>query len=223
MKPLALALAIAYPVLAHVAVLRADPRLMAAGIASLVLALLLPALVRGRPSAYVAIIGAMTVLTLALALDAVAFLLYVPPVALNLVAAWAFARTLAPGRMPLVEQFSRAVHGSQPLDPGIPAYARALTRTWAILLFSIAAIDAGLALLAVPDGVLVRAGIVPPIAVPQAWWSLFANFLGWALIAMLFALEWLYRKRRFPVQPYRDFGEFARRLVALGPALWRAR
>jgi len=222
-KPLAVVLALAYPFLAHVAVLRSDPRLMAAGIASLVLALLLPALARGRPSAYVAAAAAAAALAGALALDAVAFLLYVPPVLLNLLAGWAFARTLAPGRMPLVEQFSRAVHGSHPLDPGIPAYARALTRTWAVLLFAIAAIDALLALFAVPGGVLVRAGIAPPIAVPQAWWSLFANFLGWLLIGLLFALEWLYRKRRFPVQPYRGFGEFARRLAAVGPGLWRAR
>ncbi|HVF35224.1 MAG TPA: ketosynthase [Candidatus Saccharimonadia bacterium] len=223
MKALALALALAYPFLAHVAVVRSDPRLMAAGIAALVLALLLPALARGRPAAYAVAAAVALLLAAALKLDAVAFLLYVPPVALNALAGWAFARTLAPGRTPLIEQFARVMHGAQPLDPGIPAYARRLTFTWAALLFSIAAIDAVLALLAVPGGVLVRAGIAPPIAVPQAWWSLFANFLGWLLIGLLFAGEWLLRKRRFPVQPYRGFGEYARRLAAVGPELWRAR
>lgn len=223
MRAVALALALAYPFLAHVAVARGDARLMAASLVALLAALLLPALLRGRPAAWLAAIGAAALVVLALRADATAFLLYVPPVALSALAGWAFARTLAPGRVPLVEQFARVMHDDRPLDPAIPPYARRVTRAWAVLLFAIAAVDALLALVAVPDGVLARLGVAVPFSVPQTWWSLFANFLGWILVATLFACEWFVRKRRFPVQPYDGFADFARRLAAVGPALWRAR
>jgi uncharacterized membrane protein len=221
-RALALGLALAYPFLAHAAIARSDPRLMAASLAALVAALLVPPLARGRRGAWLAALFAAALIALALRLDAAAFLLYVPPVALNLLAGLVFARTLAPGRVPLIEQFARLMHGA-PLDPRIPPYARALTTTWAVLLFSLAAIDLVLALLAVPGGVLARFGIETPLAVPQTWWSLFANFIGWALIVLLSVVEWFVRKARFPSQPYAGFAEYARRLAQLGPALWRGR
>ena len=223
MRALALGLALAYPFLAHVAVSRSDASLMALSIGALVAALLLPALARGRPIAWGLALLAAAVIALALRADATAFLLYVPPVALNLLAGLLFARTLAPGRVPLAEQFARLIHGEAPLDPRIPAYARRLTIAWAVLLIGLALVDAVLALLAVPDGVLARFGIATPLAVPQAWWSLFANFLGWVLIGAFSAAEWFYRRRRFPAPPYTGFADYARRFAAAGPKLWRGR
>lgn len=223
MSALALVLALSYPLLAHFAVARGDARLMAVAIVALSSALLLPALVRGRVRAWLAALAIAALVFAAARADATAFLLYVPPVALNLLAASAFARTLVPGRVPLIEQFSRAMHEGRPLEPGIPAYARGLTVAWALLLAGLALADLVLALIAVPGGVLDRFGVASPVTVPQTAWSWFANFLSWGLIAALFVAEWFYRKRRFPVQPYGDFREYARRLARIGPALWRAR
>ena len=223
MSALALLLALSYPILAHVAVARGDARLMALAIVSLSAALLLPALVRGRPGAWLAALAIAALVSGAARWDATAFLLYVPPVALNLLAAFVFARTLGPGRVPLIEQFSRAMHEGRPLDPRIPPYARRLTVAWALLLAGLALVDLVLALVAVPGGVLARFGVAAPFTVPQTAWSWFANFLSWGLIGALFIAEWFWRKREFPVQEYGRFGDYARRLARVGPALWRAR
>ncbi len=221
MKPLAFALALAYPVLAHVAVARGDARLMAGSLVVLVLAMTLPGIARGRAPAFVGFVLGVALVYAAHRADSSALLLYLPPVALNVLIGWIFARTLGPGGMPLVERFSRALNEGHTFDPRIPAYARRVTIAWAVLLFSLALVDLVLALFAVPDGMLLRFGVEPPFTVPQAWWSAFANFLGWGFIALLFVGEWFYRKRHFPVQPYRNFAEFAQRFARIGPALWR--
>jgi uncharacterized membrane protein len=219
-KPLALVLALAYPILAHVATTRHDADLMAVAVAVLGAALLGPALARGRVAAYVAAAALAAAIVLARRTDATAFLLYVPPVALNVLAGTVFARTLLPGRMPLIERMARLLRG-EPLDPRIPPYARRVTYAWAVLLYSMAFADLVLACLAVPDGVFARLGVAPPIAVPQVAWSLFANVLSYVLIAALFVCEFAWRRVRFPTHEYHGIADFARRLASLGPSFWR--
>ena len=221
MKPLALALALAYPFLAHAATSRGDPDLMAVALAVLAAALLGPALARGRVAAFVAAAVVAAAIVLARRVDATAFLLYVPPVALNLLVGTAFARTLLPGRVPLVERMARVLRG-EPLDPRIPPYARRVTLAWAVLLYAMALADLVLAFLAVPDGVLARLGVAPPLAVPQVAWSLFANALSYALIAALFLVEMAWRRMHFPTHEHLGVADFARRVASIGPSLWRA-
>jgi uncharacterized membrane protein len=124
--------------------------------------------------------------------------------------------------MPLIERIVRALNDGQVHHPDVPAYARAWTRSWAVLLLSLATLNLLLALLATPSGLLHAFGITPVPAVPLAVWSLFANFLNYAIVAIVFVAEYVYRGRRFPRHDYGGFVGFLRRIARLGPAFWRA-
>ena len=77
-------------------------------------------------------------------------------------------------------------------------------------------INTVLALCAEPDGLLLTFGLQPVVTVPLSLWSLFANVLNYLLVAALFVVEFLYRQRRFPQQPYRGLLDFTRRVASLG-------
>lgn len=221
MKILLLLLALAYPVLAHLASVLGRPALRTAAVAALV-ALVLAPLLRAKP-----VVGAFATLAAVAACVALAqhdrleLLLFLPPVLIPAFGAWLFGHTLVPGRVSLIEQLVALIHGDGPIDPGVPAYARRLTLAWALLMALLAGANAALALLAAPGGVLLALGIEPPVRVPLAWWSWLANVGGYVLLALLFAAEYAYRRRRFPDQPYRDFADFAARVRAVGPRLVR--
>lgn len=215
-------LAVVYPLLAHAAAWtgRAEWALVAGSVLALII--LWPALSRGRVIAW---------LSLALCALGLVWLhgrqlgtlpLFAPPVLLNAFLAWLFARTLAAGRRPLIEQLVWTLHGNpDAMDAGIAPYARHLTAVWAALFASLATLSLVLALLAVPDGLLSGAGIEPPVSVPLSLWSLFANVLNYVIVAAFFLLEYAWRKRRFPQQPYRNLFDFIARVARLGPAFWR--
>ena len=76
-----------------------------------------------------------------------------------------------------------------------------------------------LGLLAEPDGLLMAAGIEPAVTVSQEAWSLFANVIGYLLVAAFFVIEYAYRRRRFPGQPYRNMVDFFLRVLAAMPLL----
>jgi len=84
------------------------------------------------------------------------------------------------------------------------------------LLGTIAFVNLVLALL-VEDGLLFAAGITPPVVVAQRHWALFANLIGYLLIAGFFLCEYAYRRRRFPSQPYKNFFDFLKRTIAASP------
>jgi uncharacterized membrane protein len=221
MKIALVLLAVAYPVLAHLAALLERPVLRTAAVAALAALVLLP-LLRAKPVA-----GAVATLATLLAAVALArhgrldLLLFLPPVLIPAFGAWLFGHTLASGRVPLIEQLVALIHGDGPIDPGVPAYARRLTLAWAVVMGALAAANLVLALLATPGGILPAVGVAPPVAVPLAWWSWLANVGGYLLLAVLFAAEYAYRRRRFPDQPYRNFADFASRVRAVGPRLAR--
>jgi len=222
MKLILAVLALAYPVLAHLAALLHRPSLRNMAVAALAALVLLP-LLRAKPA-----IGAIATVGTLLAADALVrndqlgLLLFLPPVLIPAFGAWLFGHTLAAGRTPLIEQLVGLIHGDGPLDPGVPAYARRLTLAWTLVLATLAATNAVLALLAQPGGVLLALGITPPLAVPLAWWSWLANVWGYVLLAVLFVVEYAWRRRRFPDQPYRNFGDFLMRVRAAGPRLARS-
>ncbi|MCK7592362.1 ketosynthase [Pseudomarimonas salicorniae] len=215
-------LAVTYPLLAHAAAWSGQPvwALLAGGV--LVLLVLWPALARGHWLAWLSLLLCAAGLA-ALYQRALGTLpLFAPPVLLNAFLAWLFGRTLAAGRRPLIEQMVRVLHGEpDAIDAGVAPYARRLTALWAGLFAALAVINLILALLAVPDGLLVETGFAPPLAVPLSLWSLFANVLNYVIVAAFFLLEYAYRRRRFPDQPYRNVVDFTCRVARLGPAFWR--
>ncbi|HET7126916.1 MAG TPA: ketosynthase [Lysobacter sp.] len=215
------ALAVAYPVLAHLASARDSGALAAFAVVDIALILLLPALARSSWRAWVALaVVALVSIWLAQTHYAQLPLLLVPVLFVGLVA-WAFARTLRAGRVPLIARIVSALEAKEPaqLEPEIARYTRSLTGVWAAVLAALAAVNLVLALLAVPGGLLASFGIATPWPVDERLWSWCANGATYGLIGGLMVAEFAWRSRRFPG---RDGGplDFARRMVALGPGFW---
>lgn len=220
---LRLLLAVAYPLLAHWASVDGSGVVALLALADLaVIVLLQPlALRRGWAWLLLALVGAGL---WALHDSKVpALLLLAPPVVFTAMLSWWFGRSLGAGRVPLISRIVAGLEGCQPpaLKPELKHYTRRLTAIWSMLLAALALANAGLALIAVPDGILMRLGHPPLLAVSQDAWSWFANLLNYGIVGGFFVAEYLYRKRRFRDRPYRNFPEFLRRMAALGPGFWR--
>lgn len=91
----------------------------------------------------------------------------------------AFARTLAPGREPMVTGFARMIHGE--LSPALAAYTREVTRAWVWFFGAMVGVSTLLFHLA-----------------PLAVWSAFANFFTAPLIVLMFVAEYIVRRRLHP-------------------------
>lgn len=216
-----LALGLACALCAHLAVEAASPALTVACIALAAAVVLSPGLARGSPKAWVAAVATAAALAFAASRRWIWLPLYAPPVLGDAFAAWLFAHTLTAGRMPLIERLIRRLHDAPDgaLEPAIAAYARKLTASWAVLFAVLGTSSLVLALLAVPNGILVLLGFAPPFRVPQTVWSWFANLAEYGIAAGFFALEYAYRRTRFPQQPQANFFSFVKKLRAIAPSL----
>ena len=219
---LRLLLAIAYPLLAHLASHWRDGTLAAFALADIALIVLLQPLLlrRGWAWALLALIGA-GLLWLARSGYALQPLLLVPVAFIGLVG-YGFGRTLRHGRVPLITRMVAALDGipASDLAPELGSYTRALTASWATLLGGLALLNLVLALLAVPNGLLASVGITPPLTVSEAQWSWFANILNYGIVGGFFLLEFAFRQRRFPGRDH-SLLDFLQRMARLGPAFWR--
>lgn len=217
-------LACAYPIVAHLAIARGSTRWTIAALALLAAAMLIPALAAGRVLAWLLVpalaFGCWELMRVATPV----MVLYVAPVIVPSFLAWFFGHTLANGRTPLIARIVHLTHqGHEPPEPAVWPYARRLTLAWTIFFVALASINLTLAALAEPDGLLLAAGVRPPFTVPQYCWSLFANVIGYLAVAAFFAIEYAYRRRRFPQQPYRSFCDFLKQVGPLVPRLIRSR
>ncbi len=204
-------LAIAYPVLAHLAVVSRSVAVTVASLAVLTSLALLPRLAARSVVAWCLAPLAAAGLVL-LAQSSAAWLpLYATPVFVNLFGAWIFGHTLAPGQTPLIERLARLLHEPEGISDEVARYARKVTLMWAVFLSALAVLNLTLALLATPGGVLLMMGWRPTVTVPVEVWSLFANFIDYVLAGALFLGEYAYRQRKFPEQPYRNVIDFMRR------------
>lgn len=212
-----------YVLLAHLAGARQSPTLAAVALADLALLVLIEGLAARRPAAWLAAAAVAAVLVpLAGSSWALTPLLLVPPLFTALIAA-GFLRSLRPGRVPLIRKVVSALYGTPPddLSPAHRAYTRRLTLGWGLMLSLLTAINLTLALVAVPDGLLARAGVPAPFTVTAEQWSLVANVANYGLLGVFALIEYQVRRVVFPVRPYRNAAEFVRRMAALGPAFWR--
>jgi uncharacterized membrane protein len=217
-------LAVGYPLLVHAAVVTRNQALTAACLGWLALLVLLPALMRGNPAAWLAAAAAVVTIALILRGRWIWLPLYAPSILADFFVAWVFGHTLASGRVPLIERLARLVHApDDPLDPAVVPYARRLTLCWAILLALLGVVSLVLALFAVPDGILMLIGRRPLLGIPQRTWSLYANFVEYLIVGGFFVAEYAYRRRRFPEQPFASFFDFVRRMIAVAPEAFGAR
>lgn len=144
------------------------------------------------------------------------------PVIFLLLMAFLFGRTLRRGQVPVISRIVSALEGAPAaqLAPELARYTRGLTALWTAVFIVMAALNLGLAMMATPAGLLMRAGIAPPWPISDTQWSWFANWLNYGLVGGVFALEFMVRKRRFPGR-YKNAADFFRRCASLGPAFWR--
>jgi uncharacterized membrane protein len=216
-----LLIGLSYPLSAHLAVLSGRPALIAASVGVLVMLVLVRPLRRGRRWAWAALVAAAVGLYALSRSHSATLPLFAPPVLINGCMAWVFGHTLRAGEMPLIERIVRALHEpGEILANAIVAYARRLTWAWTALFVILAAVNLALASCATPGGLLLAAGVQPPIAVPLATWSLFANVLNYVFVGAFFVVEYALRRRRFPQQSYRSIVDFTQRVARLGPAFW---
>lgn len=220
---LRLVLLMAYLPLAHLAGSRSSQTYAAAALATIVLLVSIEPLCAWRARAWAAALIAFALIAALVAADLALIPVLLMPVLFIGVIAWWFARSLAPGREPLITRIVSGIYAlsGDTLTPRHRRYTRRLTAIWASMLALLAATNLSLATIAVPDGVLARFGVVAPLTVTQTQWSLFANVLNYGFVGGLLLVEYHWRKRVFPQRPYRNVLEFAQRMKALGPGFWR--
>jgi uncharacterized membrane protein len=216
------ALSFAYPVLAHFAIARNSAGLTIAALTLLAAISLLPGLARGAAGAWLAVPLVAAACWWLSSVEQPVLALYLPPIIVPAFLAYVFGNTLRPGRTSLISQLIRLLHApADEPESAVWAYARRLTAAWTVLFVTLAAFNLALAALAEPDGLLRTGGIEPGLAVSHEVWSLFTNLLEYLLVAAFFAIEYAYRRQRFPRQPYRNMLDFLRRMVAAMPRLIR--
>jgi uncharacterized membrane protein len=97
----------------------------------------------------------------------------------NALLAALFGLSLSRGRQPLCTRIAETVRGS--LAPEVARYTRHVTVAWTLFFLGMALVSTSLFLLA-----------------PIGTWSIFANFLWFPLILLMFIAEYLVRRRRLP-------------------------
>jgi uncharacterized membrane protein len=171
-RTLGVALFLAYPVTVHFARPAIAVALLTTLLAYIVASLLLPVAARWL----VVVVAAASAFFLGLP-DA-QWLLYLPPIAINVVLSWLFGRTLMRGRTPLIARFALMEQGT--LTEELAVYTRRLTWIWALLFAGAAATSLFLALSGSRDA-----------------WSIFTNLANYLLVVALFLGELVYRRLRF--------------------------
>ena len=171
--PVLTALAIAYPLVNHAGAMLGVP---AAGLAWLALVLAAGFMLGSRSP----VLFSLALLCFAAAVEGhlehnADLLQRVPPVVIAFGLAWVFGRTLLPGRVALISRIGERMRGELPAP--VARYGHRLTAVWT-LFFVLMGLEC-----------LLLGLFAPPL-----WWSLFANFINYGLIALLFIVEYPIRR-----------------------------
>lgn len=184
-----IALISCYPLFIHLAVHFEEPVFRAPAVFLLAAGILYKRLIKPEAAAW-AMLAAVGLVTAAVALAGPAkYLFYLPPVVLPALIGWGFARSLLPGRTPLVTAIGERVRGE--LDPPMRRYTKAVTGVWAVLLAAMATWSA----------------LLPWLAGDWVW-SVVTNFINYVLIGVLFIGEFLLRKLRFKNHEHPGFKDY---------------
>lgn len=179
-------LLLAYPVLVHLAVVWSAPRLEWLALVVMCAIPLYEGLRAPRPGHWLALLALSGLLHVLTRMGGGMYALFLPPVVTPAVVMAVFAGSLRAGRVPLVTRLARV--GRAALEPEVLVYTRRVTALWALILAAIAVGNAALALFA-----------------PLPVWSLFSNFVNYLLVGLVFVLEYLYRRLRFPAHAHAGF------------------
>ncbi|HEX7348096.1 MAG TPA: xanthomonadin biosynthesis protein [Rhodanobacteraceae bacterium] len=148
-----------------------------------------------KPAALLGWMGLAALLLVPAALGHAVLALMALPVVFMALVAFAFARTLAHGREPLVTRFVRVIEGAAQLDvPGLRGYTRGVTLFWACLLGAMATLSLLIALLAVPGGWLATFGVASTLHLPGSLLAWYPEAGCWTVLVAAFAGEYLFRR-----------------------------
>lgn len=219
---LTVAMAVAYAAFAHLASATYDDRYAYAALLALVAMMLAAGLVARRAWAWVALPLSLLACHLLYASGHAGLPLLLAPVVFVAAIAWLFARSLWSPHGALITRIVAALDGSTPttLAPELLSYSRGLTAAWALALGVLGLANLVLAMVAEPGGLLSGLGLRAPLTITREQWSLFANILTYGIVGGFFAIEFAWRKYRFPGQ-HGSFLGFLRQMAGLGPAFWR--
>jgi uncharacterized membrane protein len=184
----------AYPLLSHIATYVRSERLACLAMTVFVAVPLLPVLRRARVWAWVVLLAVAAFFYGCALLGAARLLMYLPPVLLPASVLFVFARSLKPGRTPIVTQVATQIRGTLPHE--LAAYTRRVTQFWVALLATLALSSALLALLATPEV-----------------WSLATNGVQYIVLALAFVGEYLLRRVRFRQFEHESFAAMVMALV----------
>lgn len=144
------------------------------------------------------------------------------PIAINVLLASLFGRSLQEGSLPLIARFIEAVEGPERLrTPGVSRYARQLTWFWTLLTAAQAMVLAVLLFCAEPGGLLGSLGIASPWPVPAGLAQGYVHLGGYVLIGAAFLLENVYRRWHLRHIPHPRLHELALGVAARWPQLVR--
>lgn len=185
---------IAYPLIVHLGV-RFDKPAWAVGYLALLLTL--PAAIRlGRrraPGWSAIVLSLLAILLLAVASSNAGLVLRLQPPLIFGLLCGLFSATLAPGSVPLISRF--AILMTRDTPPPVLRYCRRATLAWAVFFLLMMLASLGIGLFASLET-----------------WSWFSNGISYALIGVIFLVE--FAVRRQVLQPYVDYSfiQFIRNL-----------
>lgn len=174
-------LAVAYPIVVYLGLLRLSARSVAALLLGLVVVLWLS---RARAYDAKALRSALVPLLPTVAGAAITMItaerwaLLAVPVVINLGLLTTFGASLGTGRMPTIERFARLQEPT--LSEAQVAHCRGVTKVWIGFFATNAVFSGALA-----------------VAAPFEWWAAWCGGLAYACIGLLVAGEWIVRRRRF--------------------------
>lgn len=186
-------LAVAYPVLVHLAVIWPRPWLEWLALAALGALVLYPALRARRPWAWPVLATCFVVSALVVRWQGTHWILLVPPIAIPLSLLIVFGSSLRPGHQPLVTRFALLARSSLP--PELVAYTRQVTVLWVVVL-----------------GALALSATLLPVFASRELWSLATNFVHYFVIGAVFVGEYLWRRWRFRHLEHPGFFTYLRQL-----------
>jgi len=189
---------IAYPVLVHLAVVMHRPWLQCVAVACACAGFVYAPLRSGSLPAWLGLVLFAAADFLLISLGDGAYTLYLPSIVIPALVLSAFAPSLLPGHVPLITRMAESIDG--PLSPEQTRYTRAVTWVWTVALCLILLVTLSLLLLWSAEA-----------------WSVFANFLSYILLAVLFVGEYGYRRWRFPQHTPLNFRAFLRSVSSYRP------
>ncbi len=173
-------LSISYPPAVHFALLSTETKWAVGLLVAVSFSQLLIGLLSHRIGKTAMVIsGAVLALSLFSLVQGTVLALFFPPLFILSALFWFFARTLRPGREPIITRLARTVFQEDDLE--VLKYTRRVTLLWSLFFLT-----------------LFIETVLLAIFAPLEVWSLFSNILNYLFIVLLFILEFSYRRLRFP-------------------------